>query len=445
MKKVYDLYDLDEDVKSVLNDIVEHESNVYTTRSYRGWPSERISLYQYDSSITYWNDLNFVKKIDALNVSSPHKLLLYFFHNPVLIDFEDLLNIVQQLNLSRHAGSASPLFNSIRRDILRSRGFNDTVYGQNSEEIINVLYSFFTGMAPKLELAESLVRLNVFIEEAEDEESYEDFYQRRDDEYLIDGRLDLSQLEKYEHTEKIFQTFENSLVGTMGETVNKGVTKKLKTLPKKTYTKILEENKDLKGKTIRVLDDLLDDLSGPALKLRTVHDNHDLFLNVLLKKVLEDEGFETAKFLHAMTHEFSYYKYGYGVKNDIQEKNSTLLMDIILENQEYLTVSQMIALKSASENRRLWVRTGDEINTSILLFKYLEQDLQGMANMLEYLVFENKKQPPTITQWRNASEEDLFDLPPVFALDFINETDRLSSFLNAVSGLRRAYKDKVFQ
>lgn len=273
LKVAKSLFSLSQEVRDLLTEISERKDNyLYVDDerdSYTGFHrmgQRKVNLYQY-GSIPYVDDLETVKKIDAMEISSDMKLLTYFHYVPSMVTLEEVQGLFEEMK-----EDTAYIYEGVMQRLLEMRGLNPPDYSQRG-----VLYLFNSLVFHRKEMTETidlLYRLNKFLGEAGEGESYRDFYQDREPTlFSPDGFPELKKLKFYSHTETLLRAFDEELVGAMGVDINKGTTELLKTLPKKEYTQILEKNEGVNGRKVETVENLLDEVKNPLQEVRSMKEN----------------------------------------------------------------------------------------------------------------------------------------------------------------------------
>lgn len=394
------------------------------------------------------DDIETLERIDSLSLTSPQKLLMFFISLPHLLSLEEAYEIVRDKDDRWFEQSYffRPFTSDLINMVMKMRGLDLQEF---SESEISFIFRSLNEEA-EAESLDRLYRVNEFLEKAEEGESYQEFYQDSEKTLFDTPKADLNKIDVYPHTKNLFTSFKEVLAGAMNHEVDKGVLNRLKEISRDDYSKLLKRNKGVSGQKLDVLENLLRETE--LVEVRSVKENQEIFYDLILRKALKSEKTNILDFVSVLAEDFSYHPYDdRSTLSDQMRRDKSRLADILRENSESLSISQMIALKVAYDHHSVWIRTGSEESRSFLFFNLLEESPVGLASIFEYLLFENEMRPPTMTQWKKSLKDDsidIFEVPPSLALEFINDRATLKNAsmkpMESVERLRSYYKEGMF-
>lgn len=436
MERVKNYQQLDPIIKSYLDTWFESSGNKCMRFNYINQKHQDYIVKNAGTSIfSYNNDVDFVERINNMSIPTSHKLLFYHLYNPYIATEEDFLNFFMNYNTDLTSFSSYKLIQSVFDDFVTKKlGVQDLqkdTYWKLSDFVLKMINQ----VTPKIELLENLYLVDKFLNNAKDEETFEDFFNKQDSLINSKGQIDLSLFESSKYLTKLANIFERGSIGAMGEMVNKGVTAKLKQVPKATYLQLLELPES-KCKTIQALETALNTVNKMG-KTRDSDKNISILLSLVFLKLAENKNYHMREILAPITAIFS-FPVSYRT-DKILDGITTEIADLVVENKDLLSASEIIAMLLPFYYKNFWVRTGNVPDSLTLLLKLCKENTVGTAQLLEYLAFENTLQPPTITQWNSVSADELFGIVPAFALSLVNNTEKERSEGNLYA-IRSVYK-----
>lgn len=443
MKKVGKFINLDTEVQDYLIRMNNRTDNIYEMKSYvssKKLKSKVININLDNYWNNFYNDLDFVKEIDSFDLSTSQKLLFYIFYNPIFISKEELFNFLQKTN-----------YNSVDLRSMKGRGFDRIIIkdllqfkgcslSSNNTEIHTAMFLYKN---KGKETIENIIHLNDFLTNADDNETYNQYYFSHNKIEVFNHSnsfLNFEIFKDYKNSSfilNILQTFNNNTVGSMSDYVNRDTIEKLKTIPKSLYVKLLKNNNECK--TIKSLISIIDVIEKEG-KNRKNSENVEILLRIIFDKILHTDKIGIYTNL-GMIRDFHLHM----IDNEIYNSLYTEITDMIVEEKDNLSILEILSLLlaiSSNNNKgsKFWIRTGTNIDCFSLLIDLAKKDLIGTAKILEYLALEYKKQPPTITQWKKIISDDLLSAIPYLAIDLVNNTDKINSVSEDIASLRFNYK-----
>lgn len=411
----------------------ENTENYYVEKYYY----RNIKIIKIDpwDLIYVYDDIELLKRIDNMKLSDVHKLLFYLLFDSNICTEAELVKFLNRYSISDIKNiHRYNIFNQMIIELLEWKtGKNNFSIRSHTSSFYNTVFEILSCPKPKTETLKSLYLTNIFLTNANNEETFEEYYANNIPETIIknDGTMDLSLFKNSGYINKLLPIFLNGYAGAMGETVNKGVTNKLMTIPKETYLKLLELPAN-KCKTIQALETV-----NNEERVRNFNKNINILLEIIFEKIIEDTSSDIRSMLAPIYSMFNYSIYG--KENVLLDKITTEITDLIVENKDELYCSEVIAILLTFYDRKFWVRTGKELDTLSLLLSLCKEDVKGTVKLLQYLAFTNELEPPTITQWKSVSGSDLFEIQPSLAIILINNTEKTRVNGN-LSPIRNAYK-----
>lgn len=406
------------------------------------WSNSSENTYRYYTYEYYYvyDDIRLLKRIDNMKLSDVHKLVFYLLFDSNICTEAELVKFLNRYSISYIKNEINGYY-MLKQMIIKllewKTGNKDFSIGSYTSSFYNTVFEMLSRPNPKTETLKSLYLTNIFLTNANNEETFEEYYANNIPETIVknDGTMDLSLFKNSGYINKLLPIFLNGYAGAMGETVNKGVTNKLMTIPKETYLKLLELPAN-KCKTIQALETVLETVNNEE-RVRNFNKNINILLEIIFEKIIEDTSSDIRSMLAPI---YSMFKYSiYAKENVLLDNITTEITDLIVENKDELYCSEVIAILLAFYDRKFWVRTGKELDTLSLLLSLCKEDVKGTVKLLQYLAFTNELEPPTITQWKSVSGSDLFEIQPSFAIILINNTEKTRVNENLFP-IRNAYK-----
>lgn len=378
-----------------------------------------------DTSYYIWNDLDLLKEIDSFNLTSTEKLFFYFSYEPYITTKEELYNqIVNSSSFIKNLNIDNPYIldykvKNILYKIIKKKLKYKIKIGYSSLDV--EILKFFSYKKAKIERIEKLYLVNTFLNNAEDNETYQEYYKKHPEitgVFKEDGTIDFSLFVKTPYIKKLVKIFVSGFYGTMGENIQKGVNKKLEEIPKETYIKLIEQA-GLKSGTLKNLNSILQNIQKPT-KNRTFDKNAELISRVILEKMIANDNINVFEF-YEFLNETSKLTYNESLYID---NISTKIVDIIIENKDKLSLSDAISLFCAIKYPKQWVRTGSYFDCLNFLLNSLEKDCRGTAVLISYVELFYEKEQPSMSEWKQIISDDLVNVVPHVALSIVAKSNK---------------------
>lgn len=417
-----EMMDREDNIEEILG--VDPRSRIVNLDKAKSDPffSPHIHIFKLSTS------MELLKKIDATALTTPQKLLVYTYYDHEIIQYEEILRVAQTLN-SVERGDWIKVF---KEEFVRAVGFNvkkiRSPHHTQEQEDFNIMYLFDHLQREGLnDSLYELIRLNHFLVDGQNDESFDEFYEEESEE-------EASELYYSYMLSELLNVFRGRYLGSLGSGITEEVKRKLKTLPKSLYMKVLmmntrvsmmssSYNYDVVGKKIETLDVFLE-MHDEALprKIRTFRESQDIFLKEVVEKARKTEKLALiVEILMALFYE----EYMDGEDSLwIHDKRMNDLTELILENEE-LNLKQLLSLRLSFKNPSLWITHSDSEDIYELFFRLLSKDFIRAVEIFEFMVHENHSFPPSYSEWLDEYE-DLFKLPLPSALQLLSRSkDRL--------------------
>lgn len=440
MKRVPSLYKLDKRIASKLQSIDGRSDNFIDSGV--GLHPIRLVKNPYYMNMDvrflhYINDLRTLRKIDETDLSTPKKLLFYYYYLNGF-SFEEMYEIVDDFTVdTKHADLSHHNHSEFETHLLQKLGVpnSENVGKEFREGILGILTAF----PPKPKKLARLIHLNHFMNNADDGESFAQFHKDVD----VD-EVDYSLVHDYPYTKQIVQSFTYSTAGSMGEGISKRVVEQLEQLNKDEFSKLLQVAMPIKSTESlrRVLDD-------GVVRTRSPKENSNIVFNQLCKKLgvanfsnSEDLMGEILRILYESKSSYLNSSLSIGEKTVL----NTLRTQIVhkAENElDTVSLRTTLALYIAFLNTKFWIDTRDEVSALFLLNELLDKDFMGTMRLIEHVVLESPITRPTLKQWKQIKEQELFTTVPNLAFTIVGVTDSDKEFdkYGQMKELRRISKD----
>lgn len=410
-----------------------------------------------------FNDIEVLEKIDSMDISPEFKAALYVSYNPYLLTMEQWNEYITYF---MDKNSNRPFYSLYKKNVKNVRVLNtinsiyyfnndilsflykDTIFTKKNklpEEAYRVNESHFDDYLltqtyhfrrfieymlsfpnPKVELVNRLYLVDNFLTNADDNETYQDYYKKHPEINSIfkeDGTIDLMKFKNDSaYIFQLWEVFDKNRAGAMGENVNKGVTKKLETISKAVYLRLIETN--ITCKNLPVLNDLLKSINlSFTSDIRTTFENMDILIKIVFEKIGKEENVKINRILPLLD-KMNVLNFVNDFNNSILNENTTIIVDKVLENKDILTLNETIALYLAILDKEIWNTRGNAAASITLLSELVQKDIKKTCELLEYIELHYNIVPVKMKNWKNADVSEILSAKPEDILEKLNDTEK---------------------